>query len=84
MSKMCIEDRLKGVFVKIIGLKENEWHHNTSLKDDLGIDSTEMVDIVVGIEKEFGLNIYSDDSDDFVTVRDIIEYIKQKLNNEKA
>jgi acyl carrier protein len=76
---MSVEDKLKGIFARVVGIDEEEISPTASLKDDLGIDSTEMVDLLVEIEKEFGLKASKDILNDMTTIDDITNYIDQRL-----
>ncbi len=47
----------------------------TSLRDDLGADSLDLVEIVMACEEEFGVQIPDSDFDRFQTVGDVVEYL---------
>lgn len=72
---MSIEDRVNRVFVDGIGMEPNELKPEASLKDDLGIDSTEMVEVVVALEKEFDTKIPDGVITAGCTVRDVVNYL---------
>lgn len=76
---MSVENKLKGIFARVVGLDEGKVSPTASLKDDLGIDSTEMVDLLVEIEKEFGLKASKDILNDMTTIDDITNYLDQRL-----
>ena len=48
------------------------------LKDDLGIDSLRLVEVLVALEEEFGVEIPSEDLESIVTVGDVITYLKNR------
>ena len=50
------------------------------LKDDLGIDSLDFVDIVVIVEKNFGFKIKPEEMAGVVTLQDFFDYIERKVN----
>ena len=56
-GSVSVLDRVTKVLVEDIGLDEGSVVPSACLKDDLGVDSTEMVEVVVALEKEFGVNI---------------------------
>lgn len=51
----------------------------TTFVDDLGADSLDLFQIIMGIEEEFGIEIANDDVEKIVTVGDAVEQIKQAL-----
>ena len=53
---------------------------DTSFKDDLGADSLDIFQIIMGIEEEFDIEIQNEDAEKIVTVSDAVEQIKNALN----
>ena len=51
---------------------------NTSFIDDLGADSIDLLELVLALEDEFGIQIDEDDIKNIRTVGDIVEYIENK------
>ncbi len=70
--------------VKIIAeqfnISESEISADTSLLDDLGADSLELVDLVMALEEEFEIEIPEEDIEYIKTVGDAAEYAKQHCN----
>ena len=60
-----------------LGLDLSEVTDETHLIDDLGADSLNIVEVVMGIEEEFDIEIPDDDAETLVTVGKIKEYIKE-------
>lgn len=52
----------------------------TVLKDDLGVDSIELVEFVINIEDEFGIDIPDEDVDGMVSMGDMLNYLVKRLN----
>lgn len=50
----------------------------SSITDDLGADSLDVVDLVMALEDEFGVEIPEDEVENIKTVGDIIKYIEDK------
>lgn len=50
----------------------------TSFKDDLGVDSLDLFELVMALEEEFGTEIPSEDLEKLTTVGSVIEYIEAK------
>ena len=57
MTREEIEEKVKGFMIEELELEENELVADALLKDDLGIDSLDYVDIVVIVDKIFGFKI---------------------------
>ena len=78
---MSVEERVSKVFVDGIGLEPGEVLLDASLKEDLGIDSTEMVEVMVALEKEFALKIPDGVIGGNSTVKDIVEFFSSRMIN---
>ena len=74
---MSTAERVKKILVGI-GIGENEITSEKILKDQLGIDSAEMVEIVVALEKEFNIKIPAEKPAELKTVQDIINFVEGK------
>ena len=53
----------------------------TSFKDDLGADSLDVFQIIMGLEEEFDIEIPNEEAEKIVTVGDAVEQIKNALNS---
>ena len=74
---MSTEERVKKVLIGI-GIGENEIASGKTLRDQLGIDSAEMVEIVVSLEKEFDIKIPAEKVAELKSVQDIINFVEGK------
>lgn len=72
---MSTAERVKKVLVRDIGIKESEIVPNATLREQLGVDSTEMVEIIVGLEKEFGIQISDSKVEKLKTIQDLINLV---------
>ncbi|GIK31793.1 MAG: acyl carrier protein [Armatimonadota bacterium] len=79
MSKQEILDRVKKVVVEKLGVNEDEVKETSSFQEDLGADSLDTVELVMGLETEFDIEIPDDDVNSMRTVGDAVEYIASKL-----
>jgi acyl carrier protein len=75
---MSVEERVSRVFVDGIGLEPSEVTPAAALKQDLGIDSTELVELMVALEKEFGLKVPDGVIRGDSTVNEIIHYLSTR------
>jgi len=76
---MSIEERVHKVLVDGIGLEPGELKPEAGMKEDLGIDSTEMVEVIVALEKEFGLKIPDGVIHGGSSVKDLVHYFSRTL-----
>jgi len=73
------ESKLKGIFKKVLDIKESEIVPSAKLSDSLGIDSTEMVEISVVIKKELGVALKDNELKKTHSFNDIIGILKTKI-----
>ena len=69
-------DRVKAVIVDQLGADESSITLESSLVDDLGADSLDIVELIMGLETEFDIEIPDEDAEKISTVGDAVEYIK--------
>ncbi len=75
-----IEARVKAIIVDKLGVDESEVTPNASFTIDLGADSLDTVELIMELEKEFGMSIPDDQAEKIATVQDAVDYIS---NNAK-
>lgn len=68
------------IIAEQFNMSESEITNETSLIDDLGADSLELVDLVMTLEEEFDFEIPEEDFDKIKTVGDAVEYAKAHCN----
>lgn len=72
-------EKLKKIIVDVLNVDENEITMDTTFIDDLGADSLDVFQIVMGIEEEFDIQIEVEEAEHIVSVEDAVEAIKKKL-----
>ena len=77
MSTSTIYDRLKGLVTEQLGVDEEEVTPEASFVDDLNADSLDLVELIMSLEEEFGLEISDEDAEKIVTVGDAANYIEE-------
>lgn len=70
-----IENRVKAIIVKQLGVKEDDISNEKSFIDDLGADSLDIVELVMAMEDEFGFEIPDEEAENIRTVGDAVKYI---------
>lgn len=76
-SKEQIFDKVKEIIVDQLGVEEEEVTLESSFIDDLGADSLDIVELIMALEEEFGLEIPDDEAEKISTVNDAVEYIRE-------
>ncbi len=79
-----VEARVKGIICKQLGMNEEEITLDSRLVHDLGVDSLDMIEIIMALEEEYDMEIPDEDAEKFRTVQDLIGYIDFPLGPEAA
>jgi acyl carrier protein len=72
-------ERVTKIVVDRLGVDESQVTMEATFKDDLGADSLDVVELVMELEDEFGMEISDDEAEKIVTVGDAVNYIKSKM-----
>jgi acyl carrier protein len=78
---MSTFERVKKVLIEQLDISEDEVTPTASIQDDLGADSLDVVEIVMGLEEEFDIEIPDEDAEKLPTVQQITDYIDQKTKD---
>jgi acyl carrier protein len=76
---MGLEDRVSAIVVEQLGVTQEELAPEASFIDDLGADSLDIVELVMAMEEEFDIEIPDDDAEKIQTIKDVISYLKDKI-----
>ena len=74
-----IFEKVKTVIVEQLGVDEASVRMDSSFLDDLGADSLDIVEFIMALEEEFGIEIPDEDVEKIVTVKDVVEYISENI-----
>ena len=74
-------DKIKEIIADVLNINADEITMDTTFVDDLGADSLDIFQIIMGIEETFDIEIDNDDAEKIVTVGDAVEQIKNATNN---
>lgn len=80
MERTEIEEKVREFLIDDLEVEEDKIVPEALLKDDLGIDSLDFVDIVVIVEKNFGFKIKPEEMAGVKTLKDFCDYIDSKVN----
>ncbi len=73
-------EKLKKIIAEVLNVDEEEITMETTFVDDLGADSLDIFQIIMGLEEEFDIEIANEEAENIVTVADAVEQIKNALN----
>ncbi len=74
-------EKLKNIIVEVLSVDENDITMDTTFVDDLGADSLDVFQIIMGLEEEFDIEIPNEEAEKIVTVGDAVEQIKNAIAN---
>ena len=74
-------EKLQSIIAEVLNVDADEITPETTFVDDLGADSLDVFQIIMGIEEEFDIEIPNEEAEKIVTVADAVEQIKSALNN---
>lgn len=73
-------EKLQKIIAEVLNVEQDEITMDTTFVDDLGADSLDVFQIIMGIEEEFDIEIASEDAEKIVSVGDAVEQIKNAMN----
>ncbi|MBO4935978.1 MAG: acyl carrier protein [Alistipes sp.] len=80
MNRVEIEEKVKAFLIDELEIDEEKIFPEAKLKDDMGIDSLDFVDIVVIVERNFGFKIKAEEMVGVDTLSKFCDYIESKVN----
>lgn len=79
MSRQEIEEKVRAFLIDDLEIDEEKISDDAKLKEDMGIDSLDFVDIVVIVEKNFGFKIKPEEMVGVTTLHQFCDYIESKV-----
>ncbi len=73
-------EKLAKIIAEVLNVDANEITLDTTFVDELGADSLDVFQIIMGIEEEFDIGIPNEEAEKIVSVGDAVEAIKSALN----
>lgn len=81
MNRTEIEAKVREFLIEDLEVEESAIFPEANLKDDLGIDSLDFVDIVVIVERKFGFKIKPEEMAGVTTLSQFCDYIQTKVGD---
>jgi len=79
MNRQDIEEKVKEFMIDDLEIDEDKIADDALLKEDMGIDSLDFVDIVVIVEKKFGFRLKPEEMVGVRTYKDFCDFIEKKI-----
>lgn len=73
-------EKLKSIIADVLSVDPKEITMDTTFMDDLGADSLDVYQIIMGIEQEFDIEIPAESAESITTVEEAVEMIKNAIN----
>lgn len=80
MEHAEIFEKVKAIIVEKLGVEPSEVTESANFTNDLGADSLDTVEILMGFEKEFGIKIDEDETKSISTVKDAVDRVAEKVS----
>lgn len=74
-----VYERLKKIVVEQLGVDEEQVTPQASFVEDLNADSLDLVDLIMTLEEQFGMEISDEEAEKIVTVQDAVSYIEEHV-----
>ena len=71
--------RVKKIIVEQLGVEEDEVVPTASFVEDLNADSLDLVELIMSLEEEFGMEISDEEAEKIVSVQDAVDYINEHV-----
>ena len=72
-------EKIQGIIVDVLNVETSDVTMETTFVDDLGADSLDIFQIIMGIEEEFNIEIDNEDAEKIVTVKDAVTQIQMSV-----
>ncbi|MBX6424084.1 acyl carrier protein [Thermosulfurimonas sp. F29] len=76
---MSVEEKVIKIIAEKLNVSEDQVKPEASFVDDLGADSLDLVELVMAMEEEFGMEISDEEAEKLRTVGDVLNYVKERV-----
>ena len=78
-SREEVFERVKEVLTEQLGIEESDITEEASFQEDLDADSLDLVELIMSLEEEFGMEISDEEAEKIVSVQDAVDYINEHV-----
>lgn len=71
-------EKIRAMIAEQLGMDESQIREDSNLREDLGADSLDQLELIMAVEEEFGIEIPVEDLGDVTTLKDVIDYLNDK------
>jgi acyl carrier protein len=75
------EERVRQIIAELLIVDETEVTPGANLRDDLGADSLDVIELTMEMEEAFDIEIQDECTEKFLTVKDVLDYIAANVSN---
>jgi acyl carrier protein len=79
---MGAEEKIRTIIAEQLEVQEEEVVPEASFADDLGADSLDLVELVMAMEEEFGIEITDEEAERIQTVQDAVNFIEERTSKD--
>ena len=76
----AVDEKIIDIIVEKLGVERSEVTPEAVFVDDLGADSLDLVELIMAMEEEFGMEIADEDAEKLRTVQDVISFISTRAS----
>ena len=77
MADKPIDQRVKDIIVEQLGVKPDQVTPEAKFVEDLGADSLDIVELIMALEEEFGIEVPDEQAENLLNVGDVTKYIEE-------
>ena len=77
MADKPIDQRVKDIIVEQLGVKPDQVTAEAKFVEDLGADSLDIVELIMALEEEFGIEVPDEQAEKLLNVGDVVKYIEE-------
>lgn len=78
IGEQAMLEKMKAIIAEQLDIEESQIEETTNFKEDLGVDSLDLFELVMALEEEYDVEIPSEDLEKLLTVGDVMKYLKDK------
>jgi acyl carrier protein len=75
----AVEEKIIDIIVDKLGVERSEVTPEAVFVDDLGADSLDLVELIMAMEEEFGMEIADEEAEKLRTVQDVISFVTARV-----
>ena len=76
-------EKLKKIIAEQLDIEMEKITPDSHLMEDLKADSMDLVEMIMSLEEEFGINIPDEDAEKLTRVKDVVEYLERRLKDKE-